>query len=210
MPQRSAAYYRRAANRFRKQRYIFVRGILSGVLLRYLHHYYEILLASDMFGKDKQCPLSLSLGGDPGFDAVLEYLRPEISRLAGLRLAPTYSYTRHYAKGDRLKRHQDRDACEISATVCIAIPKGAEPSTLYVKAPGEESRMIEMREGDGCIYAGTEVQHWRRPFRVGGYIQLFLHFIDRRGPHYPKLLYDGRKSLGVEYPGKKRVTKRRK
>jgi hypothetical protein len=64
-----------------------------------------------------------------------------------------------------------------------------------------------MLEGDGCVYAGSEVEHWRDRFRVDGYIQLFLHFISRRGPNYPDLLFDGRERLGTmaqKRPKKKR------
>jgi len=71
-----------------------------------------------------------------------------------------------------------------------------------------------MREGDGCVYAGTEVEHWRERFQTGGYVQLFLHFIARHGRHYPKCLFDGRESLGGNYESaarkKRRDIRRRK
>jgi hypothetical protein len=125
----------------------------------------------------------------------------------GFSLAPTYSYTRRYAKGERLARHLDRDACEISVTASIQIPKGAGSSVMYLKPPSAKATKVEMREGDGCVYAGTEVEHWRERFRVDGYIQLFLHFIARRGPHYPHLLFDGRERLGIT--ARKRSKKKR-
>ncbi len=68
---------------------------------------------------------------------------------------------------------------------------------MYLKPNGAEETKVEMREGDGCVYAGSEVEHWRKRFRVDGYIQLFLHFIAGRGPHYPELLFDGRERLGT-------------
>ena len=197
MSRRSEAYYLGAAKRFRQKRYLFVKGMLPPPLLEYLKVYYAILLADDYFSRDSQCPSSLSLGYDPALDAVLEWIRPELGRLVGLSLAPTYSYTRRYAKGELLARHRDRAACEISVTISIQIPKRAGPSIMYFKPPHAEEAKVEMLEGDGCIYAGTEVEHWRNRFRVGGYIQLFLHFIARRGPHYPKLLFDGRERLGT-------------
>ena len=197
MKLRSNGYYVRTAKRFRGQRYLFLKGMLPPPLLEYLKVYYAVLLADNYFAHDSQCPSSLSLGCDPGLDAVLEWIRPEVARLVGFELAPTYSYTRRYAKGELLARHRDRAACEISVTISIQIPKRAGPSIMYLKPPHAEEVKVEMREGDGCIYAGTEVEHWRNRFRVGGYIQLFLHFIARRGPHYPKLLFDGRERLGT-------------
>jgi len=209
---RSDSYYLRAAKQFREKRYLFLKGMLPPPLLEYLKVYYAILLADNYFSHDSQCPSSLSLGCDPGLDSVMEWIRPEVSRLVGFPLAPTYSYTRRYVKGELLKRHVDRAACEISVTTSIQIPKGAGPSTMYLKAPHAKEAKVEMVEGDGCIYAGTEVEHWRERFRVNGYIQLFLHFVARRGPHYPDLLFDGRERLGsaeLRRPKKKRDKKRR-
>jgi hypothetical protein len=197
MKVRSNGYYVRAAKRFRSHRYLFLKGMLPPPLLEYLKVYYAVLLADNYFSHDSQCPSSLSLGCDPALDAVLEWIRPEVGRLVGFDLAPTYSYTRRYAKGELLARHRDRAACEISVTISIQIPKRAGPSIMHLKPPHAEEAKVEMLEGDGCIYAGTEVEHWRNRFRVGGYIQLFLHFVARRGPHYPKLLFDGRERLGM-------------
>jgi hypothetical protein len=197
MSRRPNSRYVRAAKRFRQKRYLFLKGLLPPPLLEYLKVYYAILLADNYFSHDSQCPSSLSLGGDPALEAVLEWIRPELGRLVGFTLAPTYSYTRRYAKGEVLARHVDRAACEISVTASIQIPKGAGPSVMYLKPPRAKEPKVEMLEGDGCVYAGTEVEHWRERFRVGGYIQLFLHFIARRGPHYPSQLFDGRERLGT-------------
>ena len=196
--------HRKTRLRFRKRRYLVVKRILPQAVLNYLKIYYSILLANNKLHKDNQCPSSLALGGDPALDAILEWIRPKVSRLVGLSLAPTYSYTRQYAKGEALIRHKDRAACEISLTVAIQIPKGEKPSVIHLKPPKLNQTKIEMFEGDGCIYAGTEVEHWREPFRTGGHIQLFLHFIATKNRHYPKLIFDGRKCLGAsEYKVKR-------
>lgn len=191
------SYYVRTAKRFRERRYLLVKGILPQTILEYLKVYYAVLMANNRFCHDSECPSSLSLGGDAALDAVLEWIRPEVSRLVGFDLAPTYSYTRQYAKGEALTRHTDRDACEISVTASIQIPKGAGPSVVHLKPPNFQETKVEMFEGDGCVYAGTEVEHWRERFRVGGYIQLFLHFIAKHGRNYPRLMFDGRECLGA-------------
>ena len=184
---------------FREKRYLLVKGILPRAILDFLKTYYGVLLSNNAFARDEQCPSSLSLGADRALDAILEWVRPEASRLVGIELVPTYSYTRRYAKGERLPRHTDRSACEISMTTSIEIPKGAGPSVVHLKPPNGRETKVEMREGDGCIYAGCEVEHWRERLRVDGYVQLFLHFISKRGPNYPRLMFDGRKCLGADY-----------
>lgn len=192
-------YYVRTARRFRKKRYLLVKRILPHAMLEYLKVYYAILMANNRFWNDRACPSSLSLGGDAGLDAVLEWIRPEVSRLVGFDVVPTFSYTRQYAKGEVLARHTDRAACEVSVTLSIHIPKGAGPSVVYLKAPKFKETKVEMFEGDGCIYAGAEVGHWRKRFRCGGYIQLFLHFIAKSSRNYPKLMFDGRECLGAPF-----------
>lgn len=199
MSRASRAYNRQTARRFRERRYLFVKGMLPRAILEYLKVYYAVLLTNNTFSKDEQCPSSLSLGADPGLDAVMEWIRPKVSRLVGFELAPTYSYTRRYAKGELLPRHTDRNACEVSVTTSIEIPKGAGPSVVHLKPPNDRETKVEMLEGDGCVYAGTEVEHWRERFRFDGYVQLFLHFISKGGPNYPKLAFDGRKCLGATY-----------
>ena len=199
MKRRSRAYYQRTARRFREKRYLFVKSILPPPILDYLKTYYAVLLANNAFSRDEQCPSSLSLGADRGLDAVLEWIRPEVSRLVGLEIVPTYSYTRRYAKGELLPRHTDRNSCEISVTISVEIPKGARRSVIYLKPPRNRETKVEMCAGDGCIYAGTEVEHWREGFQIDGYVQLFLHYISRRGSYFPKFAFDGRKCLGADY-----------
>jgi hypothetical protein len=189
--------YSWTSSRFRSRRYLFVKGFLPQPIIEYLKTYYAILLANHRFHKDRLCPRSLALGGDAAFDAILEWIRPEVARLVGFDLTPTYSYTRRYAKGAFLKRHLDRAACEVSVTISIAIPEGSGPSVIHLKAPKLKKSKVEMLEGDGCVYAGTEVEHWREPFLTEGYTQLFLHYIATHGPYYPMHAFDGRPCLGA-------------
>src|SRR5215471_298110 len=85
-----------ASTTFRERRYLILRAVLSEEMVSFLGTYSDILIANNRFSHDDQCPLSLSLGGDPGFDAVLEWIRPEIERLIEIELVPTYSCVRRY------------------------------------------------------------------------------------------------------------------
>ena len=77
------SYYVRTASAFRKGRYLLVKGILPQAILEYLKVYYAVLMANNRFCIDSQCPSSLSLDGDAALDAILELIRPEVSRLVG-------------------------------------------------------------------------------------------------------------------------------
>jgi hypothetical protein len=50
---------------------------------------------------------------------LLEDLLPHFEKACGKRLYPTYSYARLYKPGEELKKHKDRPACEISATITL-------------------------------------------------------------------------------------------
>lgn len=182
---------------FERHRYLVAKSILSKEFLSFLESYYSICNDTGRFVPDDQCPLSRSLGHDRGFDAILDWLCPKIENLIGAQLAPTYSYTRIYGKGDILRRHRDRAACEVSVTICIKIPPKYETSPLYFKAKNSEVVQVLLSEGDGCIYSGAELEHWRDPFASSGFAQLFLHYIRKSGPLYPTHLYDGRACLGA-------------
>jgi hypothetical protein len=182
---------------FKEKRYLFLQDLLPECMVSFLATYCEILIANNKFSTDDQCPLSLSLGGDPALDAVLEWIRPEIQALLGVELVPTYSYARRYAKGEILERHTDRASCEVSVSVSLTIPEGGAPSTLFLSPPNSGEIKIEMLEGDACLYAGTEVEHWRRPFTASGYLQLFLHFITHHGVNFPQWAFDRRPRLGL-------------
>jgi hypothetical protein len=141
---------------------------------------------------DPQVPMTPGLYGDQAFDGLLEYLRPRVQDHCGLRLLPTYSYFRIYKRGDVLHRHRDRPACEISVTINIG-QKPLDPWPIYVEGEGEP-RAAELRPGDALLYRGMELFHWRDAYRGEALVQVFLHYVDRDGPHTEQK-FDGRSSL---------------
>ena len=48
--------------------------------------------------------------------------------------------------------------------------------------------------GDGLLYRGIDVFHWREPFQGNRLVQVFLHYVDRNGPHADQK-FDGRITL---------------
>lgn len=132
-------------------------------------------------------------------------LQKEIGRL----LYNTYYYDRFYFPGQELKKHTDRDACEISVTVHIStnLPEEhkhwpiwiktpdvyADEQKKVIKTPGENKKVILM-PGDGMIYKGCERPHWREPMpniKKGKktkasveefyYHQIFFHYVLQDG-----------------------------
>jgi hypothetical protein len=116
----------------------------------------------------------------PPGQALLAALAPRASNLVGKKLLPGYSFWRIYENGAELRRHRDRPACEVSATVTIAA-KGEWPFCLSDLSGTE--REITLQPGAALLYQGVEVPHWRAPLTTGPHYQLFLHYVVDGGPY---------------------------
>lgn len=153
---------------------------------------------------DEQAPISFNSYGDPFMDTLLATSARPISNYTGMDLTAQYSYWRLYQKGEVLKRHRDRESCEISATLCLGYNvsnlKGEEWEgydwPMWVETNNNPDGVpIHLKPGDLIIYKGCEVDHWREQFEGLNHAQVFLHYNDRTGPF--KNVLDGRPILGI-------------
>lgn len=119
--------------------------------------------------------------GLPFCNILLGMLCERMSQEAGRKLLPTYTYCRIYTEGNELMPHRDRQSCEWSVTINLA---QTEPWPLYI-----DGKEIIQKVGDGALYQGHDVYHWRKPFTGNEYIQIFLHYVDANGP-YKDYIYD--------------------
>lgn len=112
------------------------------------------------------------------FETLLEEVWPNLEAILDTKLLPTYAYARLYTNGDTLVKHTDRDACEISITVQLG------RSHHYAWPIYMGSNRYDLAEGDGVIYRGCDIEHWRDPCTgPNGYYsgQCFLHFVFAEG-----------------------------
>ena len=180
---------------FGRQGYLLLPALLEPALTDFLWSYVHTKFACRQLslgrGND-QAPKILFAYGDPAFDGLLEYLRPRVEECSGLRLLPTYSLFRLYRHGDMLKRHRDRFACEVSVSLNIGqVPSDAWP--LYVEGNvGPYDALLS--PGDALLYRGIDLFHWREAFQGSRLVQVFLHYVDRNGPHADQK-FDGRITL---------------
>ena len=111
-------------------------------------------------------------------DALMESLMVNklelMQKETGLELLPTYAFWRMYTFNADLKKHKDRDSCEISVTIMLG--SDGTPWPIYIG--GTE---INMEAGDAAIYLGCEIEHWREEFKGDWHAQTFLHYVDKNG-----------------------------
>ena len=151
--------------------------------LEFCHFFTHTLLRQAELnrGGDKQVPTALSiLVHDLFLETMQERVWPSLEDIIGEELLPTYSFSRLYSNGDELHKHRDRPSCEISVT--IQLGRSHHYSwPIYV-----EGTRFDWAEGDGVVYLGEDVEHWRNKCDgPEGYYsgQLFMHFVRANGKH---------------------------
>jgi hypothetical protein len=137
-------------------------------------------------------------------------LTPAASALAGRDLLPAYAYMRVYQKGDVLRVHSDRPACEHSMSLTLATSEAlswpleigldrlADVQPLQEDFGDAPHLAINLDPGDALLYQGFHHAHGRtqpNPNRWSAH--LFLHWVDRGGPHAAHA-YDGKTPLPPE------------
>lgn len=167
---------------FEKNRYCIVKDAISKELRDFVTQYALFDEMQNLKLGDLQAPNSHSKYADPTMETMLLHLHSIIEKNTGLSLYPTYSYYRVYRPGDDLKKHKDRPSCEISMTLCLGydimnLPKDQQDWNwpMWVHSQGEDKEIF-MKPGDGIIYRGCDVEHWRLPYIGNNHAQVFLHY----------------------------------
>jgi hypothetical protein len=185
---------------FARQRYVVIPGMIPVQQARSLRDHLENNLAQGVMSMaDPFVPATPAIYGDIMMERLLGQLGPKMEFYTGLPLYPTYSYARLYKKGDVLKPHRDRPACEISMSLNL----GQQPDEswpLYLRDHAQRVFGAVLRPGDALIYRGIELMHWREPYQGETMAQVFLHYVDRNGPHADQK-FDRRAGLGLPSVG---------
>jgi len=182
---------------FARDWYIVVRGVIDLARADDLHSYTLGVADRETIANDSQVPGSQVAYGLARMDELLEDVRGRVESATGLNLWPTYSYCRVYRRGSRLEPHTDRPSCEISMSVNLG-RSSDEPWPLFVVGP-QGTAAVELNPGDGLIYRGIDCYHWREALRGEYATQVFLHYVDRDGPH-AEWKFDKRSGLTTRPP----------
>jgi len=179
---------------FEKNGYVVLTGALNEQTCNELTKYMFDLFEKGELTRDAQCPLSDAVYGTPVFDKLLQDFAGPIGHHVGRKLLPTYTYARIYRPGEVLKKHKDRPACEISATVTL----GFDSKPVWpIFADEFKQTAVTLDKGDMMVYKGCELLHWREEFKGKWHVQVFLHYVDANGP-YKDHYRDGRPEFGVQ------------
>jgi predicted 2-oxoglutarate/Fe(II)-dependent dioxygenase YbiX len=158
--------------------YIYLPNFIDSESAKQLAREFKEFTIQNNSSGDGQAPNSSVEYNYIGFLELLCEKTPEVSNFLGEKVLPTYSYARVYKEGSDLKRHTDRDACEISLTIHL---DGDCDWPIYIKKPNGEEVSLNLKSGDAMMYLGCQAEHWREQFKGKEYIQVFLHYVKSRG-----------------------------
>jgi hypothetical protein len=193
---------------FNENSYVYVPNLVSKELTTFIYNYLVLKACTNQsFSNnqdDEQEKYLRYCYGDVVTECLSSFVVEKLSQITSKKLCPTYTYTRLYTKGEILKPHSDRPSCEYSVTVNF----GGDPWPIYFGDFNNEDKNLDdgyslkkeitIQPGDGVVYMGEKLVHWRNKFSGDHCAQAFLHFIDEEGPHYPEHKYDQRKNIAYK------------
>lgn len=184
---------RESAGLFERDGYVVARKVFDQHSLD-IYTTYALMLGADSFRRRDEKPRLRDRYGDMLMESILLHLQPAMEKVTGLSLLPTYSYLRIYETGAVLAKHQDRHACEISASLTLGYD-APEPWPIWLEVH-QQPRSITLQRGDMLVYKGRDLPHWRECFGGNYWIQVFFHYVDANGP-LASYKFDGRRGLGL-------------
>jgi hypothetical protein len=179
-----------AAAQYRRVGHAALPGLVDPHLLAALARYYRKLVAEGLikYG-DVQVPERYVMGNEGAARFLHHQLAPLIARLTGEAIKPSYCYVACYTPGSLLYKHVDRKQCEFSITFAVDYqpePAGGEnPWPLYLETQAGEVTEVRQRLGDGLLYKGRELWHYRPVLPPGQRsTHIFFHYVraDFDGP----------------------------
>ena len=127
---------------------------------------------------------SLSRYNHPDYQETYYEIKKFVEDLLGEKLYTTYNYDRFYFKGQELKKHTDRESCEISVSLHVSSNLSYDWPLWFKLADGDIPFIT--KPGDAILYKGIELEHWRDPMQGdcnSYYHQIFFHYVRRDGIH---------------------------
>ncbi len=171
----------RGALAFRERNYAPLRNLIHPFNLAALRRYYRhaIRRGAIRLGDD-QSPRRYVAHNEPVARYFHHQITNAVSAIVGEPVKPSYVYLASYLSGAELKKHMDRQQCEFSVTLCLDFspePQLATSWPIRLDTP-EGGATVYQALGDGLVYRGTKVPHYRHALGEGyTSTSIFFHYV---------------------------------
>jgi hypothetical protein len=171
----------KAAPQFRQRGYVSLSNLIHPLNLAALRRYYRHAVRRKTFPLgDEQCPRRYGVHNESIARFFHHQIAKSLAAIVGEAIKPSYVYFASYMSGSELKKHTDRAQCEFSVTLCLDFSPEPEFATSWpiLVDTAEGSVTIHQALGDGLIYRGTKVPHYRKVLTEGHMsTSFFFHYV---------------------------------
>jgi hypothetical protein len=163
------------------RRYVVLPEIIHAVQLAAIRRYYRQLIDEGFvrFG-DQEWPNRFFSARDGLAYFFQQQLTALIGEIAGEKVKPSFCFFASYRPGSDLKAHRDREQCHYALTVLLDHDRAEDVSSwpIYVQpTQAPEALPISLGLGDGLLYFGEEVLHYRPLLTEGHSTHWFLFWV---------------------------------
>jgi hypothetical protein len=171
-PQRVEA----AAQLFHKKNYAPMSNLIHPFNLAALRRYYRHMIRTGKIRLgDEQCSHRYVAHNEPAARYFHHHMSKVVSAIVGEPVKPSYVYAASYLAGAELKKQ-----CEFSVTLCLDFSPEPERATSWPICLETSAGTVTVYQalGDGLVYRGTKLPHYRAPLRDGyTSTSIFFHYV---------------------------------
>jgi hypothetical protein len=173
---------------FRENDYVPLSDLIHPFNLAALRRYYRYAIRQgSIWLGDEQSPQRYVAHNERVARYFHHHIAKALSDIVGEPIKPSYVYLASYLSGAVLKKHTDRQQCEFSVTLCLDFSPEPELATPWpIRLDTSEGRVtVYQALGDGLVYRGTKVPHYRDVLPAGHTsTSIFFHYVpaDFSGP----------------------------
>jgi hypothetical protein len=176
-----AEIVRKGAAQFREKGYVPLANLIHPFNLAALRRYYRhaIRRGTIRLG-DYQSPRRYVAHNESVACFFHHQIANAVAAIVGEAIKLSYVYLASYLSGAELKKHTDRQQCEFSVTLCLDFspePELATPWPIRLDT-GKGTVTVYQALGDGLVYRGTKLPHYRDVLREGcTSTSIFFHYV---------------------------------
>jgi hypothetical protein len=172
---------RKGAQHFREHGYVPLGRLIHPYNLAALRRYYRhaIRCGAIRLG-DEQSSRRYFVHNESVARFFHHQIANAVGAIAGEAVKPSYVYFGSYLSGAELKKHTDREQCEFSVTLCLDFsPEPGLATSWPIRLDTVEGPVKFFQAlGDGLVYRGTRVPHYRHVLGEGfTSTSIFFHYV---------------------------------
>ncbi len=170
-----------AQNQMKATGYSVLSKLIPAFQLAAFRCYFRQLEAEGYFQKgDAQVKDRHSIYNDAMCRYLHTQLTPIVNTLTPKPVKPSYAMLSTYQPGAVLRKHKDRQQCEWNLSLVLDMNPEQEQDQawpIYIDQ-ADQPHAIPLEIGDGVLYRGYSVDHWRDALAAGQQVTVaFFHFV---------------------------------